>query len=445
MLRRKYPVLYIRKSSSPVPFRCFLINEELDLFEIKKIDHPNIVALIGHKVSDTRFIWSSNMLNEVEIQLDPNGSELSLTNDHFGITPLFYHERNGIAEACSALQGLTDLKTSDTHFQSCIKQLEENAFLRTGETLFDGVRKLGPGEKIKFSAEAKIETTALSDPFSTTSFTKADIHWLRHLIRLLGDAIERFVNSGAGYSALSGGCDSRLVLALTPEKLRKQITYYTKVNPLVDPKLDLDLRAARTLAQNLQLKHEILEHPQAYWTFLDPESHPALVISGMYGGELLGGALFDFYPSNLRPKIDEREVNKIYETAHASIHSSLTLFHNGQVKGWATPYSQMKATLTPFLDRKVLQHMALIDPRDYCEYSVYHQIWQLPEFQKYARIPFLSDLNNFHDYPIAVDGVNPKKPLLDVQLKVDSKELAKRVVGDFQDFFSAPPKEALDL
>lgn len=436
-MSNEFPLLYIRASHKSEPFHICEVSAGHELQAKKNLPHKNLIVFIGRASSPNRLLWRSHLFRDLEIEINRENSPLSFICDRFGTSPVFYRKENGVIEISSKLQELSHLSTDPVLLENARAELLEKNYLSSGKTIFAGVKKLMPGERLSIDSDLQLKTemSGVNDRHFGQDTPTRD--WCDELLNLLKDAIVRGIESGVTHAALSGGADSRLILALTPPKLRAALTYYTKLNPLIDAESDRDFRAARMLASEFGLKHVVLEKPQKYWAFLLPEFVETKVLSGLYGGEFLGGALFNMLPEenglkHQAPSSENGFTESVYEIAQASINSSLTLFYGAQVVGWATPYAQLNAAFTPFLEESVLDHLLKIDPQHYCRYSVYNQIWQLPELAPLARIPFLSDLARFHDYPKDLSGVDPKTTDMNEQAKHTLAEKIENLLNDMQ-------------
>lgn len=436
-MSNEFPLLYIRASQGNEAFHVCEISNGRELQAKKNLPHKNLIVFIGRVAAPNRLLWRSHLFRDVEIDMSRESVPLSLTCDRFGTSPIFYRQENGVIEISSKLQELTRLSTDRELLEKARTELTEKNYLSSGKTIFSGVKKLLPSERLFIDSKFQL-TTELTD--SKTQHFGHDAptrEWCDELLRLLKNAIVRGIESGITHAALSGGADSRLILGLTPPELRAALTYYTKLNPLIDVEADRDLRAARLLAKECKLKHVVVEKPEMYWAFLQPEFVETKVLSGLYGGEFLGGALLNMLPEentlkHQAPSSEQHFTEAVFEVAQASMNSSLTLFYGAQVVGWATPYAQLNGTYTPFLDESVIEHLLKIDPKNYCRYSAYSQIWQTPSLASLARIPFLSDLARFQGFPADTAGVDPKTTDMRAQAKQTLAEKVETLLNEMQ-------------
>lgn len=297
------------------------------------------------------------------------------------------------------------------------EELLKTAYISPPQTPFVGVSKLPGGTSAHWSQAAGITFS----PLKTSAPPPVEMdEWPLHFWETFKAATQRLFQCGYKTVALSGGSDSRLVAAALSLEQRAEALAYTKNPTHLSPSEDADLLIAEQVAQRLNIKHRHVLRSADYKKFLVPEFETTPVLTGLYGGELLGGRLADLLPIELSLPDNERAWTAM---TIASLSSARTLFYRKTGLSWASPYSMHSLGWSSFLEHDVLSIICALPISLRKNYGALKHIWNLPELRELAKIPFQSTLTAFQDFNKPNQFmINPKdgtEGALDLQISVD--------------------------
>ncbi len=231
--------------------------------------------------------------------------------------------------------------------------------------------------------------------------------------------------------ALSGGIDSRLILCILTKNhndFLKEIKIYNRYHPQLGPVEDRDSILAKQVCNFLDLKLDfeaVEEYGQDYLRFSSPKGY--FTLSGLWGGELLGGALHQHFPfalqeidktSRVSPlkdyilKIKDNFPGKISELwlmFHLLRNSRHTAFYRSI--GWYEPKYVESIAATPFLGKEFLENLFRLPIDEINNYKIYKKL-----VNKYDSKLFSFPINNisFKDNQ-TLPGKEPKKEAAYIQ------------------------------
>jgi hypothetical protein len=375
------------------------------IFSFTKISDINLVLEI--KNNENLFLNDGSM-DTISVELDD--STLLVKTERWGRSPVFYFQNNEHVYISSRIE-LIYLANRDYSFKinKFIRQnLEIKGYHDLDQTLFCEIHKLNPDHSliINFNGILKVKDN-LSLPSNWGALKLSD-EWIHQSVVLLKKATVNLIEKGCTHIAISGGCDSRLLLNLIPESYRSSLIAYNKVNPKIGAFNDNDHLLARKATNEMGYRFMPIENSKNYYSFLDPEIPSPPVLCGLYGGEFLGGSLKWILPEEMQESFEEFGTQEYKQLLLASINSFRTIFYRKTEASWASPYTNLYNAKTPFLDSDFLDHLVLLNFREIHEYRVYDKIWKLPKFAKSAEIGFESGINFFYSYPRTVFEKNPK-------------------------------------
>lgn len=341
-----------------------------------------------------------------KISLNKNCVELEV--DSMGLTPVFFRVSSDIIFISSHISRIPKLQNNSLAIEP-IKQLMNNGIITSDKTIWSGITKVNPNFKYIINTK--------TPPFSLLRKLKQYQVLSMHpnldtLIDNLYKSLKKIINqSQSGLFALSGGADSRLLLALMDSVDRKSMTFYTKANPMLDQKNDKDLQISSSLAKKLALNHKVVDRPKLYLAFLVPEFTSGKPISGLYGGEILGG----IQPNSTGMSFHENIFSR--EWVLNIINSSRTMVYNQTDYGWASPYSFSYFTDTPFLNSNFLRSLFEFANSEIEDYQLYSKIWEKTKFTDFLELPFSSPICSKSPIFKALDGQDPKSTPAPYSLK----------------------------
>ncbi len=190
---------------------------------------------------------------------DRRRRELFLARDRLGVKPLLY------ADLPSGFIFASEAKAIVAH-PSFTPDLDEDAFHHyltfafapTPLTLFKGMRKLAPAERMTVRADGSIESDIYWDPFSAPTAERlagmSEREVVDELRNLLRDSIGRRMMSDVPFGVfLSGGIDSSTNVALMSELTEEPVRTYSTA-PKGHPRYD-ELEHARVIARRFNTDH----------------------------------------------------------------------------------------------------------------------------------------------------------------------------------------------
>ncbi len=198
---------------------------------------------------------------------DDRNRRLLLGRDPFGVKPLYYHDDGSELVFASELKALFLRRGIVPEVDEVgLTQCLEYGFVPSPLTLFKGVRKLGPGERLLIDREGVVaedytEPVRVADPGDREALESK-------LRRLIEDAVRRQTMSDVPFGALlSGGIDSTVVV----DRLRQlDTTVRTFSIGVRDEPAINELKAAQTTAKRLGTEHREVEiGPEDYASFLE--------------------------------------------------------------------------------------------------------------------------------------------------------------------------------
>lgn len=195
---------------------------------------------------------------------------LYLMTDLAGTRPLYYYASNGdFAFACEVKALITSQKLLREINNQAIAQLFSFGFVGFQNTMFSQIKNLGPARVLRFSQnQISIERYYLlpyeEEKLLRTHFSRKEIDTITEQVyAVLDQAVRRQIDDRKIFLPLSGGLDSRFVVALAQKYLPNNFTTYTFGNLQ-----NTDILFAREVANLLGSDHhEFIVDPKAVWEF----------------------------------------------------------------------------------------------------------------------------------------------------------------------------------
>jgi len=256
---------------------------------------------------------------------DPDEGRLILARDPFGIKPLYYVETaQGVAFASEPRALLESGVVARGLDPSKRTELLELQFTTRAETVFQGIRRLLPGETVVVSDGKVIERRRRAALPAGGPEIRSPEEALSMLDAVLEDSVKVHQRSDVPYGMfLSGGIDSSVVLAQMARLNPRPVIAFTAYFP--DTPVADERRAAQAVAQAVRAEHiEVPITAADFWRELpriaaamdDPAADYAcvptfilaakareaglkVILSGEGGDEMFGG--YGRYRSALRP------------------------------------------------------------------------------------------------------------------------------------------------
>ncbi|MDX9730185.1 MAG: hypothetical protein RBT63_00305 [Bdellovibrionales bacterium] len=195
---------------------------------------------------------------------------------------------------------------------------------------------------------------------------------------------------------ISGGSDSRIVSQLWKTiSSGREITAETVQSPWMTRGTDLDVNLAEAWARHLGIPYRVLTPDAAEFAFfMNQACRPYL--SGLWGGEFLGGEFLRVVPSqpdewrrraqDMRiaiefsddwlERVESSEREWFAECASLFLHSSRTTIYGSQVNSWADPVSLTFQTVSPFAGPNFLKVFLRTTREELDEYRMYEKVFR---------------------------------------------------------------------
>lgn len=232
----------------------------------------------------------------VFLSWDCRAKELVLANDTFGLHPVFLYEDDQRLLCCSEFQPLTCYERFDSNLDhEAIAEFFTVGKVLNDKTFYRNVKGLEPGTRLSMT-EGRI---------STARYVSWDVEVdrgkpLAYFVERIGESFRRGIEARAGdpnvvECTLTGGFDTRFMLASMSEEARQSLSFVTKQSPFLTADTDKDIILARRLAEHLHLRHttdlgvRAGEHGPALYDANRQKPAEKESLGGYLGSELLGG------------------------------------------------------------------------------------------------------------------------------------------------------------
>ncbi len=188
---------------------------------------------------------------------------------------------------------------------------------------------------------------------------------------------------------LSGGMDSRTVLGSFRQDQLVDLVTESVVTPGLPPELDADLTIAAAISKAYNVPHIIIVQKPEFIGYLYSESKDRL-ISGIYGGEFLGGQYETFFPVpiDLRPggtMYLRESYDRFSELQFRSsprklkfylmLNSVRSVIYDSIRYSWAEPNLLNKLSVSPFTNPKVLEGIFDVPNNELKNYGFYRKVY----------------------------------------------------------------------
>jgi asparagine synthase (glutamine-hydrolysing) len=193
----------------------------------------------------------------VLIFIHSDSDRVHVATDPFGLFPLFFHRDESSITISTDLMGVLLVNPSERKKLSnqSIIEFVSCHFIMENRTLFENVSRLAEGSLIEFDRSKNSMTTSEWYAIPQNHEEREMEYWISEVSKKLVSSMKKRVTPDSGLF-LSGGMDSRVVLASIPEKLRMQVKAITFGVEGAD-----DCRIAKKVAErfNVDLHHLILD------------------------------------------------------------------------------------------------------------------------------------------------------------------------------------------
>lgn len=373
--------------------------------------------------------------------------KLIVSNDLFNVYPLFYRTSTTIKMFSNEYQPL--IFNEDQKLSLSKKNIDyyfKYGFTLDGVTFFDEIKKTRASETIVLEDDrVNIVCNKLFTPVIFNSYEEC----LESLHRSLKNGVKRIFSwSKKPMVTITGGLDSRMILALTDESIRKKSDYSTFFLTPLDESNDKDVLIAKLICEKYSLNHSVINFEEKttklnfdYFNELRTDNIK-IKITGLYGGEFLSSIMYDnILPSHANDFVNRMYSGKLLETIYTFKHKDLreeikntskrlffmnkitssfcTSIYGGTEGAWMSPWLNQLRYFTPFLDTEFLKVWFSI-PDEYLfnnRRSLYFDLYTnyFPEFKKTPTNSIAPKLveNNFLYFNSGIEPKKTKKNKLD--------------------------------
>ena len=227
--------------------------------------------LLAHLL-DTEDMQSVKLIDSMHafVYYDKTAKTITLSRDHAGIKPLFYAEISDGLIFGSEIKGMLDhVPNSRCMDAMAAAAMSYSGINATRNTMFTNIKKVLPGETLKYSIEHKrfiSQDRTIITPTSNASLDLEEFRLQAHsTVKMSTLGIRKF---GV---FLSGGLDSTLVAHELKNILGELDSFTNEMNPnvIIGENFNDDANCAKRFAQDIGLNHHRVEvTPQTveqYW------------------------------------------------------------------------------------------------------------------------------------------------------------------------------------
>lgn len=394
-------------------------------------------------------LWRIGFYDECYLQarMIQKPFRLEIENDKWGTRPCFYFEDSEKFIFSSDFYALTRFMTTSASMdEQAVVQYLKTGVLWGGRTFFQELQMLPIQHRLVFDRQ---ETVLEKKSYKNSVIPKMTT---QEKLKGLIDCFEKSVNDwvqfyGVKTAHLSGGADTRFILAALSDEIRSEMTFLTDSALDLKHEDDRDVVIARQLAKKFSLKHRVRDYSTAYKvkSFKIQALPGKPTISGYHGGEILGLEVLnalDFYfeaadidlddsvKALLSPKIRplDKDNDRSYKHGLEILFQSFftDIYDGGIFNDWTRPHQFIQRKLGPFWNSKLIDFILALEEEFPQSYDLYASLYQefYPEFTK---IPFHSVLTHLRtDFKSMDSGVDQKDVFKDIDEGLSVVELKKQ-------------------
>jgi asparagine synthase (glutamine-hydrolysing) len=187
--------------------------------------------------------------------------QLTLVNDRFGLRPLYCTHRPGLFAFAGEIKGLLPLDGISREIShDAVADFFAFGHVLGDKTFFRDIHLLPPATVLTVHDGVVKKRAYWSLEYAPTSLDRSEEVWVEEMAHLLSQAVARRLQKGlAAGLPLSGGLDSRMLLAVATQVLGVSLPTYTYGLPGSQ-----DVDRARRVAQVAGVPHRILHLEEDY-------------------------------------------------------------------------------------------------------------------------------------------------------------------------------------
>jgi len=400
----------------------------------------NIESILHLETSNILELVLQNLNGEFSLCLyDKTNEIVSVANDFFGLYPLFYYKNEDYLMFCNEyepllIQNNEIIKISNKNLKSYF----EHGFAFSGDTFFEEIKMLTARQLLQLRGKSlDVRNYSTFKPIQFDSYE----HCLNELYQALKKSVNRLNRLENKIVTITGGLDTRIILALTNSEIRKSNNYVTFYLKPLNESNDKDVLISKLISEKFELNHRAIPFEEktdeltlGYFDILRKDDF-SIKITGLFGGELLSGILYEnVLPENTNNLIDNliskrdifsvllnNENSKLKKAVkknrkevyfNALTNTFFSSIYNGSEGSWVHPWMNSLRYYSPFADTDFLKIWFSV-PESYLfesNHSLYYDMYA-KYFSSYKDIPtnsFLKDLSK-NGFIYFEDGIEPKK------------------------------------
>lgn len=225
-------------------------------------------------------------------------NSLIVANDFFGLYPIFVYEDKSAFIFCNEYQPILEYSVKLKKLNKiAINEYFKYGFVIGRKTFFKKIDNLSPRSIVEI--KKKSSNYKLYPEFKPIEEVKTENEYLDLLHEALRKSHQNYFQNNKPLSiTLTGGLDSRFILALSNTEEKQSSKFICFFLEPLNESNDKDVMIAKILAREYNLELEIVnnidkteELSSGYFESLRPNNNPS-VLTGLYGGELLSGQLY---------------------------------------------------------------------------------------------------------------------------------------------------------
>jgi hypothetical protein len=360
---------------------------------------------------------------------DSKKKRLKVEVDSFGIRPIYYCVTEDFFAFCSEFEPLLSLSFVEKSLnKQALADFLTLGLTMEGDTFFKSVKRLPSNNKLMVSKDLfELKEKDLSP--STLAINSSIAECAGHADKLFKESLSRWITHyGLKSANLTGGADTRLILANLSKEQKESFTFNTECSVYLDEDSDKDVIVAKRLASSFRLKHKISKTSKrgdpSFENFNRRYYGENLSLSGSYGGEVFGAdamnalgfafeaseekakelidTVFSSSASLINPRLRLEAERKVTQSKHGFSYQLLfnsffnSIYEGGTWGHWLMPCLLTTRKMSPFWDTDLLNYLSQIPEEKIRNYKLYSEVFGLKN-KKFKEVPLNSPLAVFDE------------------------------------------------
>ena len=395
----------------------FLANDSHNV-KVQETDQEILITIGPPSLQHVRFVWS---------KLE---KKASATMDEMGLANVFFYQSENSIYFFNWIEVLEKSLNNGKLSEESVSFFLQSGFLKPGQTFWRDIDQLiGDGEWDLLKRSARLTKKSWQKYCHTRTGApdaKEFIHCLKSSLDLIHNEMQ------PQHLCLSGGLDTRVVSYLWDKPIQALVVH----SPWMDAGQDADVNVSKAWAMKRGLDHKVFTpEMKDFGFFMSINNRPSL--SGLYGGEFLGGQYLKEMPSRPEGFADWQCMQVFLKSARTSIYKSV-------VRSWSDPYRFSFKVASPFMTPEFLKLLLAYPQSEFTDYRFYEKVFDElgPEVKS---VPLVSMYTQRHPHlaPTVEWGVEPKSLQKRGPLPFPAEELPAHISLLLQEKNISVPRESL--